>query len=87
MPNATVAFDVSKPADILRDLPAERSFDGVIALQQRREAGNFFFVQIASTLGGLDAGFVTQLPRDPVAHSIQVAQGDYDRLIVGDVNA
>ena len=39
--------DVLEPRDVLRDLPPQLPLDGVILVQQRRQPGDFVFVQVA----------------------------------------
>ena len=48
-------------------LPAQRAFDRVVALEQRRQPGDLVLVQLAGVLAGLDAGLVAQLASDLIA--------------------
>jgi hypothetical protein len=87
MAEAAVTLDIPQAADILRDLTAERSFDGVVTLQESGQAGHFLLVQLAGALGGLDAGLVAKLAGDLIAHAVQIAQRNHDRLVVGNIDA
>jgi hypothetical protein len=69
------------------DLPAKRAFDGVVAIDQRDDLGQFFFGEILGAALAVDARFLEDLPAVGSADAEDVGEADPDRLIWGDVYA
>ncbi len=61
MPQSAITGDVPKPDNVLVDLPAKRTFDRVVSLQQRREPAEFIFRQVARLFLRLDTRLVAKL--------------------------
>src|SRR5262249_14005827 len=87
MTNAAVAANVLQARDVLRQLPPQLSFDGVVLVQQRRHPRNLVLMQFASFRLRIDARFVAQLARDARSDAIQILQRDERRLIGRNVDA
>jgi len=86
MTHTTVAANVTKPRNVLGNLPTQLTFDDVIFIQQRREAGQLVFLQFAGTHLGIDPGGMTQLTRRTWPDAVQVRQRDHRRTIVRNVD-
>jgi hypothetical protein len=86
MPHAAVAFDVSQSADVLRHLASEGAFDRIIALQQRGNPRDLFFVEVAGLALHVDAGLVAQLASHLFAYPVQVLERKENLLVIRNID-
>src|SRR4051812_40338504 len=63
--HAAIAGDVAQPRNVLLHLAAELTFDRVILIQERGDAGDFVFTKLAGMGLRIDSSFVAELSRGP----------------------
>ena len=83
---AAVGVDGHEAADVLGHLASEVTFDGVVFLENLQNGRDVGLCEIARLRRWIDAGHTADFIRDMGADAIDVAQGDVDVLVVGDVN-
>ena len=84
---AAVAVDFDEALDVLAHLAAEVALDGVVLVDEVADAEEFFVGEVARRRPGIHAGGLKELARAGGADAIDVAQRDFDALLVGDVDA
>src|SRR5262245_11272092 len=85
--DALVAPDLDLPLDVLRDLAAEVTFDLVVRVDVGADLHDLLFGEIADLRAAIDARAVDDLEGPGRADAEDVAQGDVQPLVSGEVDA
>jgi hypothetical protein len=84
---AAVAFDGLEAFEVESDFAAEITFGDVFSfLDGVNDLGELLFVQIFGTDGGIDGRAFEDDPGVGRADSIDIAQGDIDAFVAGDID-
>ena len=70
MADAAITFDVAQSVDVLLDLAAKRTFNRVVAFQNRRQHADLLIGQITSLLVFVNGCFVAEVTSGLVADAI-----------------
>ncbi len=87
MSQPTIRPDVFESGDVLLYLPAQRSFNGVILVENRREAADFVVREVLGAPIRIDLGLLTEPKCGGRTDAVNITEGDVSRFVVGDVNA
>src|SRR5947209_1253628 len=86
MAGAAVAADVAQPGDVLLLLPPQLTLDGILAVEDARDAGDVFLVEVARLALRVHLRLGADLQGGGRADAPDVAQGDVRRLVVGQID-
>jgi hypothetical protein len=86
MPDAPVGVDGNKTPDVLCDLAAQVTLDGVLILKNLEDGRDVGFGQVASLGRGIDLSLLADFIRNVRTYTIDVAERNIDALVVGNVN-
>src|SRR5712691_9984293 len=84
--DASVTANVLQAGDVLLDLPAERAFDRVFAVEDGRQPGQVVVGQLLGPPLRVDLGLLAQPQRRGRPDAVDIAQRDVRRLVVRDVH-
>jgi hypothetical protein len=83
VPDAAVAADVLKARDRLRDLAAQLTLDGVLALDQLRDLRDLFVREFARLHVGIEAEFLADLDGEVGTHAVEITEEIFRALSLG----
>src|SRR5438270_195801 len=86
MPDAAVTVDLLEALDVLMNLAAQRTFDGVLAVEDAGDAGDVLVAQILGAPLRVNAGLGADLQTGGRADAVDEAQRDVCRLVVWKVH-
>jgi hypothetical protein len=86
MSRTAIAVDVFQPLDILLNLATQRSFNGVVTVEDRGQSGQVVVAQFLCLALGIDAGLIAQMQSRGRTDAVDVAQRNMCGLIVRDVH-
>jgi hypothetical protein len=86
MADTAIASDVFETRDVLIDFAAELTFDRVVFVQQRGDARDFVFAELAGMSLRIDAGLVAKFASGFWTDAVEVRQRNDRWTITRDIN-